>query len=194
MLPGALALASTGDPIAGKDKADSERCLECHAEAGPGQGLSHGSDGKLARLDGQYAEYLIKQVRDFRSGARKHEFMSMMARSIDDADLADIAAYFASLPKPAPAPVADALAQRLVEQGDAARGLLACATCHGPGGTGGAAAGPVLKGQGTRYLAQQLYDWRAGARANSPGSVMTLQAKALSDAEIEALAGYLSGR
>lgn len=189
-----IAAAAAGDPKIGKDKAESERCLECHAEAGPGQGLSHGSDGKLARLDGQDAAYLVKQVRDFRSGARRHEFMSMMARTIDDADLADIAAYFAALPKPDSTPAADPLAQRLVEQGDATRGVIACATCHGAGGAGGAAAGPVLKGQGKAYLAQQLHDWRAGLRANSPGSVMTLQAKALSDAEIESLARYLSGR
>ncbi len=186
--------ALRGDAVAGKDKAESERCLECHGEAGQGQGFSHGSDGKLARLDGQYADYLIKQVRDFRSGARKHEFMQMMARSIDDTDLADIAAYFASLPKPKTTPVADALAQRLVDQGDPARKLLACASCHGPGGDGGGPAGPAIRGQGNRYLAQQLHEWRSGARNNSPGGVMNQQAAALTDNEIEALAGYLSGR
>ena len=193
----AATAAAAANPQAGKDKAESERCLECHGQAGPAQGFSQGIDGKLARLDGQYAEYLVKQVRDFRSGARKHDFMSMMANSVDDADLADIAAWFASQPAPATTPAPDAVAQRLISQSDPARGLIACATCHGAdgaGSAGGAAAGPKLKGQGKAYLAQQLQEWRSGWRANSPGGVMNQQARALTDAEISALARYLSGQ
>lgn len=182
--------APVGNAVLGKEKAEEERCLECHGEAGPGQGMSTG-DGRFARLDGQYAEYLVKQVHDFRSGARKNEFMQMMARSLDDADLADIAAYFASLPVKEPR--GDAAARELFEQGDARRNLLACASCHGPGGKGiAAAAGPVLRGQAERYLVQQLHDWKSGARRNSAGGVMNQQAALLSDGEIAALARYLS--
>ncbi|MFP5391935.1 MAG: c-type cytochrome [Gammaproteobacteria bacterium] len=186
--------AAAGNAVLGKEKADSERCLECHGEAGAGQGLSQGMDGKFARLDGQYADYLVKQVRDFRNGARKHEFMTMMAKSLDDADLLDIAAYFAAEPvrKGTAGLPLDPAAQRLFEQGDAARGLVACTSCHGANGAGGGAAGPVLKGQGQAYLMQQLHEWRTHTRTNSPGGVMNQQAKALTEAEIAALARYLS--
>lgn len=149
------------------------------------------ADGRFARLDGQYPEYLIKQVHDFRKGARKNDFMQMMAKSLDDADLADIAAWFASLP--ATDARADAAGRALFEQGDAGRGLLACASCHGAGGKGiNAATGPVLRGQAERYLVQQLHDWKTGVRRNSAGGVMNSQAALLSDAEIAALARYLS--
>lgn len=189
-----------GDPVAGRDKADTERCLECHGSAGEGQGYSNGSDGKFARLDGQYPAYIVKQIEDFRSGRRQHEFMKMMAASISDADLADIAAYFGAAPAMASGaeragaqPALHGGAARLFAQGDAARGVAACASCHGADGRGlAAAAGPVIAGQGRRYLEQQLQDWRSGFRRNSAGSVMNQQAARLTDADISALAGYLS--
>jgi cytochrome c553 len=178
-----------GDAVAGRDKADTERCLECHGTAGEGQGYSNGSDGKFARLDGQHPEYIVKQIEDFRSGRRKHEFMKMMASSISNADLADIAAYFAAAPVREGMP---AKAPELFVHGDAARGIAACAGCHGGNGRGIAGAGPVLAGQGRRYLEQQLEEWRSGARSNSAGGVMNLQARPLTDADIAALALYLS--
>lgn len=201
-MPLAAAPALRGDPLAGRDKADTERCLECHGSTGEGQVFSNGSDGKFARLDGQYPEYIVKQIADFRSGQRQHEFMKMMAASISDADLADIAAYFGAAPAMAAAPGAappgaeqksHSGAARLVANGDAARGVVACASCHGTDGRGlAASAGPVIAGQGRRYLEQQLQDWRSGYRRNSAGSIMNQQAARLTDADISALAGYLS--
>lgn len=207
VVPSARA-APAGDALAGREKADSERCLECHGGSGEGQGFSVGDDGKFARLGGQQPAYIIKQIEDFRSGRRKHEFMKMMATSISDTDLADIAAYFATLapmpagaragggePSPAPASVALAAADpapRLYVHGDPARKLPACAACHGAGGVGTAGVGPVIGGQGRRYLAQQLFEWRDGTRANSAGGVMNQLAAPLSDTEIEALARYVS--
>jgi hypothetical protein len=43
-----------------------------------------------------FADYIVKQVADFRSGARKHDVMTVMARTVDPADIVDIAAYFSS--------------------------------------------------------------------------------------------------
>ena len=185
-----------GNPQAGREKADDSRCLECHGASSAGQGFSTGSDGKFAKLGGQYPDYIVKQVHDFRSGRRKHEFMAMMAKSISDTDLADIAAYFAAEPGMtlggASAGEDAAAARRLYLHGDAARNVAACAGCHGVDGRGLAGAAPVIGGQGRRYLAQQLEGWRSGERSNSAGGVMNLQAKPLSDNEIEALAQYIS--
>ncbi|MES2350930.1 MAG: c-type cytochrome [Pseudomonadota bacterium] len=201
MLSPALA-APPGDPVAGREKADTERCLECHGTAGEGQGFSNGTDGKFAKLGGQYPAYIVKQIQDFRSGKRKHEFMKMMATGISDADLADIAAYFATLPalagtpRAAPAAAQDAtahpVARQLYAQGDPARKLPACVACHGDGGKGVAGVAPVIGGQGQRYLEQQLQDWRNGSRNNSAGGVMNQLAAPLTDAEIESLARYVS--
>jgi cytochrome c553 len=185
--------APPGDPVAGREKADAERCLECHGVAGAGQGFSNGTEGKFARLGGQHPDYIIKQVRDFRSGKRKNDFMKMIASGISDADLADIAAYFAAQPAmPSGAAPKDTAVHRLYANGDPIRKLPACAGCHGEGGKGAAGVGPVIGGQGLRYLEQQLQDWRNGSRNNSAGGIMNQLTAPLTDAEIEALARHVS--
>ncbi|MGM9487883.1 c-type cytochrome [Ideonella sp. YS5] len=191
-----MAAAPRGDATLGAQKADSERCQECHGV--DGQGGS--AESRFARLAGQHPEYLAKQLRDFRSGARRQDFMALMARSISDEDVADIAAYFAGLPAmrsplgaaPQSAPVAE-----LFERGDATRGITACASCHGPQGRGLHPADPRfprLAGQDSRYLARQLADWRSGERRNDPSGGMNRTAVALRDDEIEALADYMASR
>ncbi|MDB5869228.1 MAG: cytochrome c, class [Polaromonas sp.] len=186
------AVPARGDPVLGREKAESERCIECHGVDGHAMGL----EGKFAKLAGQSADYLLKQVRDFRSGARKHDQMQIMARSVSDEDVRDIAAYFASQPvMAAPAGERPAKGQSLYENGDAARGVVACIGCHGAQGKGlaGNPLTPVIGGQEWRYLDKQLRDWRSGERRNSPDGAMSQTTKALTDADIEALANYLAG-
>jgi cytochrome c553 len=191
-----------GDAAAGKDKADAGRCFECHGV--DGQGVDHGNaTAVFARLAGQQSAYLIKQLRDFKSGARKHDVMRVMAQHLEDEDQRDIAAYFAALPpmhaaSPGPAQSAQAAAGALLYARAApAGGAPACATCHGEHGRGQArvaSLGPVIAGQDARYLEQQLLDWRSGWRRNSPGGAMSQAASALSDADIRALSAYLGAQ
>lgn len=188
--------AYQGDAVLGKEKADSERCIECHGVDGQGQGHSNGPEGKFARLAGQDPAYIVKQIQDFRSGARKHDQMAIMARSITDEDAADIARHFASLPAmKGDANDVSPTGRALYERGDPARGVLACVSCHGADGRGvrGQSLAPVIGGQEWRYLDKQLRDWRSGDRRNSAGHVMNNVTRALTDAEIEALATHLSG-
>lgn len=86
-LPGA-ALAA-GDAAAGKQKAQA--CTVCH---GP---LGVAAAPETPNLAGDPEGYLVRQLRAFRSGARQHEVMGVMAKSLSDADIADLAAWFASL-------------------------------------------------------------------------------------------------
>jgi cytochrome c553 len=180
----ALPLAAwAGNVEAGRIKSESERCQECHGADGNG----NGEDGKFARLAGQYPAYIVKQLQDFRSGARKHDYMMVMARSLEEADIADIAAYYGGLPtmRGEAAQVDTAVAQRV---------FAACAACHGARGKGtGNAAFPVIGGQDVKYLRTQLQAWRSGERRNSPGGAMNEATKGLTDAEIDILAHYLSG-
>lgn len=189
----------SGDPTLGKQISETELCQECHGADG------RGTTAATPRLAGQFAAYLIKQVRDFRSGARKHSAMSVIAPNIADEDLVDIAAYFARLaPSPAPhvseggglLPAASpAVAKALFEQGDAARGIPACAACHGADARGAAAGNvvsPSLRGQQLAYLRGQLASWKLGERRNDPMRQMNALAAKLSAEEIEALAEYLS--
>jgi len=187
-----------GNPLLGREKIDSERCQECHGIDGQGAGHANGPEGKFAKLAGQDAAYLVKQMQDFRSGARKHDQMAIMARSVSDEDVRDISAYFASLPamkgeSDPKAAAVSAIGQRLHEQGDATRGVLACASCHSAQAKGPALA-PRIAGQEWRYLDKQLRDWRSGDRQNSPDGVMNKALAPLSDAEIEALAMHLASQ
>lgn len=187
-----------GDHVLGKEKADAERCLECHVERKPGLNPVTGQESMFSALNGQFPEYMLKQMQDFKSGARKSDQMALVSRIVPDEDLGDILAYFASLPRvKAPGQGQgdgrhDA-AQRLFQQGDPSRGVIACASCHGEAGRGlSAAQGPVLGGQDQKYLTQQLLDWRSGFRRNSGDAVMANSVKSLNDAEIQALAAYLA--
>ena len=192
----AKASALKGDPLLGREKADSERCIECHGVDGNGAGHSNGPEGKFAKLAGQHPDYIRKQIRDFRSGARQHDQMQIMARSVSDEDVRDIAAYFGGQPlMNAQGGERHALGKSLYENGDPARGVVACISCHGGQGKGLAASPltPVIGGQEWRYLDKQLRDWRSGERRNSPDGAMSQIIKTLSDADIESLANYLSG-
>lgn len=183
-----------GDPVAGKEKADAERCMECHGIDGNGQGQPNGPEGKFAKLAGQFPAYMLKQMQDLRAGKRKHDQMAIMARSVEDEDLQDILAYFGALPrmKGEGADTHEA-GRKLYQQGDAARGIVACGTCHGEAGKGlSAAQGPVIGGQEWKYLEKQLQDWRSGFRRNHSEGVMSLVTKSLTDAEIQSLADYLA--
>ncbi|RTL33573.1 MAG: c-type cytochrome [Burkholderiales bacterium] len=187
----------SGNPVLGKEKAESERCFECHGENG--QGVVQGSNGienKFAKLAGQLPTYILKQIQDFRSGARKHDQMAIVARNVSDDDVRDIAAYFAALPRMSGQDGdLHQLGKELFEQGDAARGVLACVSCHGDKGKGLASQplAPLIGGQEWHYLDRQLRDWRASERRNSQDGSMNKVTRELTDKEIEALADYLTG-
>ncbi|MGZ4959861.1 MAG: c-type cytochrome [Methylomonas sp.] len=181
----------SGNPVAGKEKAEAGRCLECHGSDG------NSGDVRIPNHAGQYAAYLIKQLRDFQSGARKHAVMTVMAEDLDETDMADIASYFASRRPMQGEKRGDyPLAKNLFVNGDPARNIAACAGCHGGDGKGKIVdrmVYPVIAGQNRVYLHGQLTSWKLGERTNSPDAVMNKVARLLSDDEIEALANYLAG-
>lgn len=186
-----------GDIAAGKIKSEDNRCQECHGPDGNGLGPASGAAGKFAKLAGQYPDYMVKQLQDFRSGTRKHDLMLLMAKSIDDTDAADISAYFASQKKmQGNGSGANPSGKNLFISGDPARNILPCASCHGVDGKGLDATGqtiPVIGGQDWHYLERQLLDWRSGERHNSAGNIMNNLARPLTDQEIQALADYIAG-
>ena len=180
-----------GNPVIGKDKSDAGRCQECHGADG------YSSDAKIPHHAGQYAGYLIKQLNDFQAGFRKHETMTIMSEDLTAADIADIAAYFASQKAmQGDGAVVNSLASHLFVNGDPARAIPACISCHGDGGKGRIADPvfyPVIGGQRRVYLRAQLVNWKLGERSNSPDGIMNKITKLLSDDEINALADYISG-
>jgi cytochrome c553 len=175
----------------GAGMSKSELCQGCHGENGVSL------DEMVPNLAGQYANYIAKQVRDFQTGARTHQIMSALALTVNEAELIDISAFFASQKKmQGDDPVDNEAGKKIFLKGDASRKIPACVNCHGVKGKGYApnvSIFPVIGGQHKGYLRAQLVNWRSGERRNSPKDMMNQFAKPLTDAEIEALADYLSG-
>jgi cytochrome c553 len=178
-----------GNPDTGKHK--SELCQGCHGENGIGL------DDMVPNLAGQYAYYIAKELRNFQKGERNHQIMSDLAKTINDAELRDIATFFASQKMMQGNGAGDnPVGKKLFLKGDPSRKIPPCMSCHGVNGKGQAPNipnYPVIGGQHKGYLRAQLVNWRSGERKNSPGNIMNKFAQHLTDAEIEALADYLSG-
>lgn len=79
---------AAGDAAAGKSK--SAVCMACHGPTGTS------SNPMWPNLAGQKAPYLVKQLKDFKSGARKDPVMAPMAAPLSDQDMENLAAYYSS--------------------------------------------------------------------------------------------------
>jgi cytochrome c553 len=165
-------------------------CAACHA-----------IDGKSLisanpKLAGQHAEYLYKQLINFKSGDRANAVMSGMAAMLSDSDMHAVAEYFSkqtlSLGQ-AKKNGSGSLGEKIYRAGIQANGVPACASCHGPTGDGLPVKYPRLGGQHTEYVLNQLRQFRLGARANDEAKVMRTIAAKLTDQEMEAVADYIQG-
>lgn len=91
LVAGALPLTSSiavagGDPAAGKEKAQA--CAQCHGETG------HSVDPSFPVLAGQYRDYLVLALEEYKAGTRKNPIMAGFAAQLTDQDRADIAAFY----------------------------------------------------------------------------------------------------
>lgn len=171
-------------------KAKSAVCAGCHGADGNG-----GADPTWPKLAGQDASYLAKQLKDFKSGARKDPIMAGMVAGLSNADMANIGAYYASLKATAGAARSAELAkqgERIYRGGIANRGVAACMSCHGPSGAGIPPHFPRVAGQKAAYTKKQMLAFKVGTRTND-NKVMTLIAFKLSEGEIDALSEYMAG-
>lgn len=165
----------------------------------------HGADGNSPapanpKLAGQIPEYLHKQLANFKpvngKADRASPVMMGFASALSHEDMRNVSAYFAAQPaKPGSARNKDTvtLGQRLWRGGDVARGLPACASCHGATGSGVPIQYPRLAGQHAEYTESQLKAFRAGERANDANRMMRAVAVKLSDLEIKAVSDYIAG-
>jgi cytochrome c553 len=170
-------------------------CSACHALDGNSVAPAN------PKLAGQFAQYLVKQLGNFKPQAgakaeRESAVMAGMVAGLSESDMHAAAAYYASqVLRPAAASDKDlaALGQKLWRGGIAERGVAACAGCHGPDGAGIPDRFPRLSGQFPQYLEAQLKLFRSEARANDPNGMMRGVAARMSDREIEAVAQYAAG-
>lgn len=200
-----LALVSThtlaaGDIAIGQAKAAT--CIGCHGVNGNSVVPS------FPKLAGQSEDYLLKELKDFKSGARIDAMMAGIVAALSESDMQNIAAYYAAqktTPGVARQDANLALGQKIYRGGKKDTGVTACIACHGPQGKGIPAAGfPVLSSQHAVYVAKQLKLFRqdsinaqTGAnepsRANDYEGMMINFTKSLTNAEIDAVSEYIAG-
>ena len=192
-LIGAPASLAAGDADAGKNLVAA--CAACHGQDG-----ATGLDGTYPNLAGQNEAYLARQLQMIQSGERPILLMTGQLTGKSEQDLADIAAYYASLPGKTGQAAGDdeqvAVAQRIYRGGIADKGVAACSACHSPGGDGNAQAGfPRLGGQPAEYTVAQLKAYRERERNTDElyGGMMRDIAHSLTDTEIKALADFIQG-
>lgn len=155
-----------------------------------------GSRGAPANpiIAGQHADYLLKQLQEFKAGKRKNAVMSGMVAALSEDDMRHVAAFYASkTAKPGAAKSKDTirLGERIWRGGIAEKGVPACAGCHGPTGSGIPAQYPRLASQHGDYIEGQMTAFRSGGRGNS--AQMTAIAAKMSDVEIKAVSDYAAG-
>ncbi|MDO5086998.1 MAG: c-type cytochrome [Comamonadaceae bacterium] len=190
----ALAAQAADAPAAPKiDLAKGEAsyaavCAACHAADG---NSTVPAQPKLAQ---QHPEYLVKQMLDFKSGARENAIMKGFAAATSEEDVRNIAAWLAKQQaKPGFAKDKDIvlLGERIYRGGIPDRQIPACAGCHSPNGAGIPSQYPRLSGQFAEYTAAQLVQFRDGVRKNN--QVMTDVAAKMNDREIKAVSDYIAG-
>ena len=155
------------------------RCTMCHGA----RGLSEANSPNLA---GQYTIAIYKQLVDFKTGARASAVMAPLVADLSDADMRDLATYYAYLPR-----LTDSSANhppRIVASGAPLRGIAPCGACHGEVGAKAGAA--WLEGQPVIYLRTQLDAFASGARHNDIDEQMRNVARMMTPQEIDAAARY----
>jgi cytochrome c553 len=189
-----LALAQ-GKPPAAVFKGDIAKgqqlattCLACHT--------ADGSRGAPANpiIQGQHPEYLLKQLVEFKSGKRKNAVMQGMVAALSEEDMLHLSAFYASKPKPkgfATSKDTLALGEAIWRGGIKAKGVPACAACHGPAGHGMPAQYPRIAGQHAAYTEAQMNAFRLGERGNN-AQMVTIAGK-MNEREIKAVSDFSAG-
>jgi cytochrome c553 len=188
-----VALAGCGDKGAstakfsadvGAGKVIAERdCKGCHGVDGKGVAPA------IPNLAAQRAPYLLAALKEYKEGKRTHAALKEMTMHMSDADLQNVAGYFASLPPIAITAAADVKHSSPYEQGKAL--AAACAGCHGQDGNSKIPGTPSLAGQQPHYLVAAIQEYHQGDRKAAMMKSMLRDSDKL---EVENLALYFSAQ
>lgn len=188
--------AAASSPVANTMAQRMQACVMCHGKEGRATSV-----GYFPRIAGKPAGYLFNQLRNFRDGRRRNAAMNHLMQHMSDAYLREIAEHFSSLDLPYPAAQPSGLsteqqrlAQGLVLEGSAERGIPACVACHGADMVGRLPAVPGLVTLPADYLIGQLGAWRTGQRHAAAPDCMAEIATRLTADEVSAVARWLSAR
>ncbi len=184
-----MSYAVTGDADKGKDKTGT--CVGCHGADGNGlQGAPLNP-----RLADQVPGYITTQLKAFKNGSRKDPIMASMVAALSEEDMADLDAYYSSLPagEVGISKKDEAMAlegEKIYRGGYRELSIPACMSCHGPSGAGIPVQYPRLSGQNAEYIEKQLLAFKDGSREHF---MMNPIAFLLSNDQIKQLSLYTQG-
>jgi len=183
-------IQAAGDAAAGEAK--SAVCAACHGV----QGIS--SIALQPNLAGQVPGYIEAQLKAYKTGERVNVLMAPQSAILSDEDMADLDAYYSSLPAATNAALTEedkemaSVGEAIYRGGFADRSIAACMSCHGPSGHGIPKNYPRVSAQRVDYLEQQLLAYKKGERVGYK-SIMHNISFGLSELQIKQLAAYMAG-
>ena len=184
-----VAYAAVGDAKSGASKAAT--CAACHGPNG------NSVVAMWPSIAGQHESYIKDTLAAFKAGTRKDPVMGAQTQTLNEQDIADLAAYYAEQTgaRRTADPTKAAAGERLYRGGNKETKASACIACHGPKGRGNEPAGyPSLTGQHAVYTAKQLNDYKNGQReSDGDTQIMRDIAKRLTTDEINEVAAYIQG-
>ena len=178
LIAAGVIFAFAGVPVHAQGiEAKAQLCAVCHGQNGVP------NDPKtVPNIWGQQPYYLLKQLSDYRNGMREHPIMSPIAKTLQQGELREIAAYFAAKTWPAHAPAA--------APASPPDGIATCTVCHQPKFEGGQ-SWPRLAGLSYEYLAAAMRAFANEERTNNGDMPAIMQM--FTDSERDAMARYLAG-
>ncbi len=183
-------------------------CAECHGLTG-NPGMTAEYNNQSPKLAGQPKDYLLQQLRYFKTGQRSTPEMANVMQAYSEQELEIIAEYFAiqtAKKNVTYTPARDTLKRSIADnqqwisrgkklyfEGDSNRGITACQLCHGPQGKSQLSALPNVNGQYARYIRATLIAYQNSSRKTDAtfGKPMQQISQRLSQYDINALAAYL---
>jgi cytochrome c553 len=172
---------AAADIAAGKAIADRD-CKACHGANGGGVAPA------IPHLAAQRADYLVSALAAYKEGKRTHAALREIATHLGDADVRNVAGYYASLP-PVQATAAEGAVESPYLHGQ--KLSAACVKCHGEDGNSAAPGIPSLAGQQPQYLVEAIQEYLKRERKSAP---MHALLPGLTRLDMESLALYFASQ
>jgi cytochrome c553 len=182
------ALFASAAPAQSVTELVSAQCATCHGLQG------QSTSDEFPQLAGQNAQYMRKQLEDFRSGQRQHIAMNTIAQALTEPHIAQLATYFQAqtpMPHASDDTLLAGMGRYIYERGNIYSQVPACLSCHSATGIGSARL-PRLAGQHPQYVMTQLRRFQTKERRNDSGA-MAFVTQGLSELELRAVAAYIGG-
>lgn len=182
-----LSAPALANDLARAEEIVGGRCFLCHGING------ESASAVFPRLAGQHADYIARQLADFKSGKRTSDTMKPQAEELTPAEMKALGTYFQGKivgPRPARDKELLAVGKYIFDRGNQFSGLPACGSCHGTKGLGTPQL-PRLAGQHPRYIEDQLKQFNKRERTNDNAVMHTIASK-LSELETHAVAEYIA--